>query len=377
MFFFSNLVGGSSCNSSHATQRAKPNPCQLESTIDSDSPDVNILSYEQDKPTPVPQTISSNNDAYEKLRKGACPNTAFDSDDGDLVWTSANNSDPRSGTQDDETILRRSRSSNSVCSEGSNTSGNRFIADISQLSPPTVQFVIGTPPGCGSSLMSSNRRRSAPIVATNLPSSCLNSPIMRQLTPPRLHNMSCPTNDSPTSIRLPAICSPDHFADHHPVLTRCDSSPMKFPFNDSSPLNEKSSRSNQFSFGHNSTGKPFLFTTDYRSDKMLVNPSSTLNYTNQSTHRCCCSANATSHFPHRSSYETSPLFLEGSPKTFLAPELPEETLLSKDHNETLARLNFVLTLVECIMKLAEHRGNALNLLAESTEKEVCIHSFTR
>lgn len=177
------------------------------------------LSYEQ-QPTPVPVPVASNKDAYEKMRKGGCPNTTLDSDDGDLVWTSANNSDTRSGAQEDEINLLESRSSGSVGSEGSNSSGNRFIADISQLSPPTVQFVIGTPPGCGSSLMSSNRRRSAPIVATNLPSSCLNSPIMRQLTPPRLHGMSCPSSDSPTATRLPAICSPDHYVDHRPMLTR-------------------------------------------------------------------------------------------------------------------------------------------------------------
>ncbi|CAB3375094.1 Hypothetical predicted protein [Cloeon dipterum] len=53
------------------------------------------------------------------------------------------------------------------------------------------------------------------------------------------------------------------------------------------------------------------------------------------------------------------------PITFVAPELPEETLLEREHNETLAKLNFVLALVDCVIELARTRATPLPGLAES------------
>ncbi|XP_014270312.1 serine/threonine-protein kinase unc-51 isoform X2 [Halyomorpha halys] len=44
-----------------------------------------------------------------------------------------------------------------------------------------------------------------------------------------------------------------------------------------------------------------------------------------------------------------------SPVTFVLPELPQETLLEREHNETLAKLNFVLALTECITDVASQR----------------------
>src|SRR5882724_4522973 len=54
---------------------------------------------------------------------------------------------------------------------------------------------------------------------------------------------------------------------------------------------------------------------------------------------------------------------------FTAPELPEETLLDREHNETLAKLNFVLALVDCILELAESRASPLSVLTESVNNE--------
>jgi hypothetical protein len=47
------------------------------------------------------------------------------------------------------------------------------------------------------------------------------------------------------------------------------------------------------------------------------------------------------------------------PLTFIAPELPEETLLEREHNEILAKLNFVVALCECVCEVARTRAGPL------------------
>ncbi|KAK4336978.1 hypothetical protein RND71_044168 [Anisodus tanguticus] len=65
--------------------------------------------------------------------------------------------------------------SNTSTNESANNSGNyvsaKFVPDLTQMSPPTVQFVIGTPPNSALKQMSNSRRRSGPILcsATNSP----------------------------------------------------------------------------------------------------------------------------------------------------------------------------------------------------------------
>uniref|UniRef100_A0A1B6BY53 Protein kinase domain-containing protein n=1 Tax=Clastoptera arizonana TaxID=38151 RepID=A0A1B6BY53_9HEMI len=44
-----------------------------------------------------------------------------------------------------------------------------------------------------------------------------------------------------------------------------------------------------------------------------------------------------------------------APSQFVLPELPQETLLEKEHNETLAKLNFVLAVSECVLDVATGR----------------------
>lgn len=55
-----------------------------------------------------------------------------------------------------------------------------------------------------------------------------------------------------------------------------------------------------------------------------------------------------------------------SPPVFYPLELPEETLLDKEHNETLAKLNFIDSLVGCILSLADSRS-ALILADDETK----------
>lgn len=70
--------------------------------------------------------------------------------------------------------------------------------------------------------------------------------------------------------------------------------------------------------------------------------------------------------------ESAPLFFAASPPpdqyifNFEPPQLTEETLLEKEHNQTLAKLNYVLALVDCILELAKTRGTPFSKLQEST-----------
>ncbi|XP_077692502.1 serine/threonine-protein kinase ULK2 isoform X2 [Eretmochelys imbricata] len=54
-------------------------------------------------------------------------------------------------------------------------------------------------------------------------------------------------------------------------------------------------------------------------------------------------------------YGTSPPSLEGF-ITFEAPELPEETLMEREHTDTLRHLNTMLTFIECVLDLTAVRG---------------------
>ncbi|XP_045172777.2 serine/threonine-protein kinase ULK2-like [Mercenaria mercenaria] len=63
-------------------------------------------------------------------------------------------------------------------------------------------------------------------------------------------------------------------------------------------------------------------------------------------------------------YAQSPSNMEG-PIAFVAPELSEETLMDDNHNATLAKLNFALDLVECILEVSKSRGAPLNSFSES------------
>ncbi|XP_012255095.2 serine/threonine-protein kinase unc-51 isoform X1 [Athalia rosae] len=57
--------------------------------------------------------------------------------------------------------------------------------------------------------------------------------------------------------------------------------------------------------------------------------------------------------------ETNHGSADDRPLTFLAPELPEETLLEREHNEILAKLNFVIALCECVCEVARSRAGPL------------------
>lgn len=56
---------------------------------------------------------------------------------------------------------------------------------------------------------------------------------------------------------------------------------------------------------------------------------------------------------------------DDQPLTFVAPELPEDTLLEREHNEILAKLNFVVALCDCVYEVARARAGPLSTASSS------------
>uniref|UniRef100_T1PD29 Protein kinase n=1 Tax=Musca domestica TaxID=7370 RepID=T1PD29_MUSDO len=54
---------------------------------------------------------------------------------------------------------------------------------------------------------------------------------------------------------------------------------------------------------------------------------------------------------------------------FHAPELSEETLMDREHNETLSKLNFVLALTDCIQEVADSRCAPLSALMAAASND--------
>lgn len=165
--------------------------------------------------------------------------------------------------------------------------------EISSISPPAVQFAIGTPPG--------GRRRSTSggSLSETPPPPCVwqISPASHQ-SPLRRSDTSSPI--LPTALsKLPALGSPTLILDNN---------------------------------NHNILGQRAFTLPEMGATGGIQN------------------------FLRGTSDE------DDHPITFHAPELPAETILDRDHNETLAKLNFVLALTDCILEVADTRCAPLSAL---------------
>lgn len=222
--------------------------------------------------------------------------------------------------------------------DSTESKSSTFVADISQLSPPPVQFVIGTPPrNVSASFANSHRRTSAPTVNVNLGAQAT-SPVgqHKQLTPVKYA--------APNS--LDTFTKPD-FTFQWPGQfehTNANRSRPTMIFGSAPQVRhfEQSPCSRQ---QHQHFHQPF------------ANP----------YYNCCCQQPPPQAI--MAPFASPPHMDEQM--TFAPPELPEETLLDRDHNETLAKLNFVLALVDCIMELAASRSSPLTIISDATlNKEV-------
>ncbi|XP_008197237.1 serine/threonine-protein kinase unc-51 isoform X2 [Tribolium castaneum] len=182
--------------------------------------------------------------------------------------------------------------------------------DISSLSPPSVKFVIGTPPG--------GRRRS-----TSGGSLCETPPPTNFWTP------------SPVAKTAP-VNSP---------LRRSGTSP---------PM-----QSGQLA------RMPILSSPNLNNENNNPNRSPNMPY---------CTRAVT--LPEISEIRNYAIFNDSyeHPITFLAPELPEETLLEKEHNETLAKINYVLAVCTCILDLAAVRSTPIGALHDSVQLQSQIQN---
>ncbi|XP_066595894.1 serine/threonine-protein kinase unc-51 [Prorops nasuta] len=180
--------------------------------------------------------------------------------------------------------------------------------DIGSLSPPSVQFVIGTPPGrrLSETPPPPNTWQVSP-VAKHSHSSSGSSPLRRSMG-----------NNSASSPLLSGALA---------VL----GSPTSKTFQDN---NNTLRHSPIIPFGTRAVTLPEISETGSFQDL----------------------------FP-----EFNPTFTDDHPVTFIAPELPEETLLEREHNEILAKLNFVVALCDCVREVAKSRACPLNSALEGLD----------
>jgi serine/threonine-protein kinase ULK2 len=193
--------------------------------------------------------------------------------------------------------------------------------DMSSISPPAVQFAIGTPPG------GSRRRSTSGGSLSGTP------------PPPSNWQVSPATHQSP--LRRSGNSSPTILPQQTVALSKC------LP----------------------ALGSPTVLTEN-------LNNNATFNHHVQSIHHHGLSGRtitlpelgvATGGFQ-------SLLHDTNIINDFAAPELPAETLLDRDHNETLAKLNFVLALTDCILEVANARCAPLSALMSVDAPSIPPHA---
>ena len=307
-------------------------------------------------PAPEPLPVPTQKEAYEKMQRSSGSNcssigkSVASSDSANLSMATSPPTTPKSNKKGG---LRRQDSNTSLASTGSRS---RFVSDISQLSPPNVQFMIGsgTPPGSGSF---NSRRLSAPVLNLSNLSNRQTPQLYKQMTPPAYATTA-------TSPLLPAICAtPDRPVYGHSV-TGAPAADFPYYAQQSPHWILRSSKTEPSMATMNVAGSGRL---GFASPPRAITYNELHGYNQNRSHRSNPYPQCVYPF-HRTS---PPLSCQTAPEPvmFEAPELPEETLLDREHNETLAKLNFVLALVDCILELAQSKASPLSVLTESVNKE--------
>lgn len=211
--------------------------------------------------------------------------------------------------------------------------------DINSISPPTVQFMIGTPPGCtGGPILGSlssgggggNRRR------TSSSSSTCDTPP----PPPTIWQVSPVTkylSNNPLSTSPPILSGP---LARIPILST--------PNLSSSPPNNNNPVSTNQQFGVTTRA---VTLPEIHEQLGVVGGFSAL-FATTAALRGGVEEGLGIGRVDDDLVGRQLMFCQGD-------ELPEETLLDPEHNETLAKINFVLTLSNCVLDLADSRSTPL------------------
>uniref|UniRef100_A0A131YI83 Serine/threonine-protein kinase ULK/ATG1 n=1 Tax=Rhipicephalus appendiculatus TaxID=34631 RepID=A0A131YI83_RHIAP len=276
---------------------------------------------------------------------------------------------------------------------GSNSSDlGRRTPDFSNLSPPSVQFHIGTPPGGG-------RRRhlsggTPPRVRHSIPIATSGSPLRRHYCGMANVNQLAMLNGNPQQLP-PILGSPLGGREGDPGVgfnlnairnTALATRAMTLP----EMRRDGSGGSDQLDGGLHKSGSAggrlydhgaFFRGANLVSEQAALGsysppgsmgaffpgsgdwPGGRLNSPGATAVAPCC-------FPFGTSPPT------GEPPNFVPPpELPQETLLDREHNETLAKLHFIDALVGCIVELARSKAEPLAAaLTESMYWRQCCSS---
>lgn len=301
-----------------------------------DNPHGKMASSPSGRTLPEPVPVPTQRENYEKIQRSKQQATRNRQNSGQT------GSDPDKG------------SNLSTTSDGSPKSN---VPDVAQLTPPDVQFVIGTPPGHRPVLCSSLvRRQSAPILNANITSGQHAANIIqRQHTPP----YTLPVNS---------------------LGENRESVPGPYPWTirNPSPLGSPIGQRRSVNTFIPSMNRAITFCEGTQMHGPHTTPSGThccqghgqFSHFSGQRSACCCHGGGNMR-PISVPFASPPDFDDGI--HFVPPELPAETLLDKEHNEILAKLNFVLTLVECIMNIAETRASPIKILTESTGKKVRLN----
>jgi serine/threonine protein kinase len=349
------------------------------------------------QPIPVPTQVK----AYEQMQRSQSPNNRTPSS-RDSTPTPQSEFQPQVASMTSQDSVTDSVPIPSLSRKGSVSS----IPDIGSMSPPTVQFTIGTPPPSGTlmhrqsygtppSNSNSPLRRPGP---SSLPT-ILGSPTKMNVAAGGFHlhppqQVSMESEESPTGVPLQTpfattrtkTCpgdfaavgfSPSPDGQNAIVPMRSSSSEQVHMFKNSSSSSKLSEQLLRAAFGQTSpsgaaglptqspTGQVVPYAGGSSTSLGKASSTSSLKDRSGSFDRDRSKrdsggymADVESPSSGRMPYCTSSPNMEG-PISFVAPELVEETLMDKEHNETVAKLNFVLALTECIIELAHSRSSPI------------------
>ncbi|KAG1714281.1 Pescadillo [Nymphon striatum] len=363
-----------------------------------------VIKRQQSFPIPVP----TQKEAYMKMVNKNSLETSSELQNS----PSSPQSVPKSAVPRSEPIVMKRRNSSGG---DANKKLSVTSVDISSLSPPTVSFTVGTPPTanrrrCASNPSPTSYLRKAPSSQHN--SSCATPPFSG--SPFKRINVSPPVFDNQcisAAICLPTIRgSPTKYAatydmmgnetgqlygaacqniednaHHQQILFKFGTRAKTLPelcnrggnqnLIDRNILRKSGSGGGltekmlEYQHRTNNTQCVIPWSSEIYacSDPYHQSPPAhAMNLADGSLSTLNCHPNQPNHdlYNFRQFEMVSPPCLED---TFLevAPELREDTLLKREHIETFAKLNFVLTLVDCITELIKSRTTPVSVLTEA------------